>query len=175
MPDSQLFGALLPNLDAFWLQHGEKLKLVAEVFKIVGAGASFFAVWKLKAIEKRYLFRATIPGLMEKIDGSLVVLNAWLGEPEAYQTQLTEALNHLWADTKSARRRTRGDANEAAESLIAAMRRGGIEPRFWQVWIVHFAGAPSPSREAILDIFGKASGLVRTLENELDDATWSNK
>ena len=48
-----------------WLTFG------SEVVKVVGGFASFYAVYKLRKIEQRYLFKATMPELVKSIRRSL--------------------------------------------------------------------------------------------------------
>lgn len=171
MPDEVvIFGLVLPSVDAIWALHETKFKLATETIKIVGAGASFYAVWKLAKIERRYLFRATIPALLGRIVVSLGKLNAWINDPDSNQTQVSEALNHLLADAKSVKKRAKGDAVAAADDLLTALRNMGFERRFWQ-----FGKEQEMSKAVAVRIFGIASRLSRSLENELDEAMWSSK
>lgn len=146
------------------------LHALAELIKILGAAASFLALWKLRKIERRYLFKATIPGLVIKIDRSLRTLVVCINESSANQPQLSEALNHLFVDVKSVKRRASGDSVTVAAELLAMMRRAGLERRFWQR-----DSQSLPSVNVLIEIYGKANGLVRSLENEIDDVTWSSK
>lgn len=54
----------MPDLKE-WLQYA------GEVLKIIGAFASFYAVFKLRQIEKKYLFKATIPEVVANIQITL--------------------------------------------------------------------------------------------------------
>jgi hypothetical protein len=146
------------------------LHSVAEIVKIFGAVASFYALLKLRNIESRYLFRATIPGLIENIDNSLQAINEGLYDPEAYRLQTRKALNHLLADVKTVRRRVKGDSATAAKGVLVFMRRVGFEPYFWQRQVV-----AELTQEQLLELYGQGSLLVRLLTNELGDSVWSSK
>ncbi|MTV41485.1 hypothetical protein [Duganella radicis] len=154
----------------FTSTYANGLHSFAELIKIIGAFASFYALLKLRKIEHRYLFKATIPGLIENIGKSLSLINEGLLEPENNHTQTQQALNHLLADVKTVQRRVKGDSAIAAKRLVTLMRRIGFEPYFWQRQIVReLTGAE------LLEIYVQASGLVRLLANDLDGSAWSSK
>lgn len=147
-----------------WLGH------LAEVVKIVGGLASFYAVWKLREIEKKYLFKATIPELAESIQQALDDLNLCLPEPSQHKVQISELLNCLIVDVRNIKRKARGDTFKACLEmldLIAATR----PPRyFWQ------AQSPMAFRRGpLLEIYGKGHGLIRALKNDMKDYGWSGK
>lgn len=52
----------------FIAAYADGLHSIAEIIKILGAFASFYALIKLRNIERKYLFKATIPGLICNLD-----------------------------------------------------------------------------------------------------------
>jgi hypothetical protein len=150
--------------------HAADLHSLAELIKIIGAFASFYALLKLRKIEQKYLFKATIPGLIANIERSLGLLNEGLLNPKGSRTQTQQALSHLLADVKTVQRRVRGDSAIAAKRIVTLMRRVGFEPYFWQRQLVK-----ELTQAELLEIYGQASGLVRLLTNDLDGSAWSTK
>lgn len=98
------------------------LHSVAEVIKILGAFASFYALLKLRNIERRYLFKATIPLLVGNIDLSLAAISEGLKDTELHRTELRKALDQFLADVKTVRRRANGDSVIAAKGILTMMR-----------------------------------------------------
>ena len=158
------------SVQYFIASYASDLHSIAEIIKILGAFASFYALLKLRKIERKYLFKATIPGLIENIDNSLKLINDGLNDPDAYRLQTRKALNHLLADVKTVRRRVKGDSAVAAKGFLTLMRRVGFEPPIWRKQVV-----PELSQEQLFEIYGQGNGLVRSLTNELDDSAWSSK
>jgi hypothetical protein len=157
-------------VQVFVATYAGRLHSLAELIKIIGALASFYALLKLRKIEQRYLFRVTIPGLVENLEKSLGLINAGMLDLEGRRTQTLQTLNHLLADVKTVQRRARGDARGAAKRIVTLMRRIGFEPYFWQQQVVK-----ELTRAELLEIYGQASGLVRLLANDLDGSAWSAK
>lgn len=154
----------------FLAANADTLGPLAELVKIVGALASFFALWKLRTIEKRYLFRATIPGLIDNIDVSLQCLAQGLNDPDTSKVLINQALYRLLADANSVVRRAGPLSTPAANELLRNMRLAGISRRFWQrpVGVVL-------DDDMLFGIYGSGAGLLRSLENELKDSSWSAK
>jgi hypothetical protein len=154
----------------FIAAYADDLHSIPEVIKILGAFASFYALIKLRNIERKYLFKATIPSLIANIDISLASISDSLKDLELYGAELRKALDQLLADVKTVRRRAKGDSVIAAQGILTMMRRSGFEPYAWQRQVV-----PALSRDQLLEIYGQGNRLVRLLENELDDSAWSSK
>jgi hypothetical protein len=148
----------------------EGLGYAAEAVKIAGGIASFYAVVKLRQIEKKYLFNATVPALIVKIDDALSMLNLALSKPSDYQTQTNEALNLLLVDVKNVRRKARGDSLVACAELLSTIRATRSKRSPWQT-----AAPIVVEKGALLDIYGKGRGLIRSLENDMRDHGWSGK
>lgn len=96
----------------------EGLHYASEVVKIVGGLASFYAVYKLREIEKKYLFKATMPELITKLDSALSALSDALVNPASHRTEIAEALNYLMVDAKNIKRKARGDSLRACHEFI---------------------------------------------------------
>jgi hypothetical protein len=170
LTEPSLIQGLVASFDALLTNYGATFKHITELIKLLGALVSFGVFWKLRKIEKRYLFRATAPGLIRKLNDSLSKLESWLNDQDANERLLSEALNHLLIDARSAKRRARGDSIEAADQLLATLKKIGVVHRFWG-----FAKPGPISKTSVIELFGKASGLVHALENEVEDAAWSDK
>lgn len=97
------------------------LQLAAEVIKVVGGIASFYAVFKLRQIERRYLFKATIPQIKVRIEDALSALNSAREQPSAFQVEISEALNCLMVDVKNVRRKASGDTLNSCKDVLAAI------------------------------------------------------
>lgn len=144
---------------------------IAEAVKISGGLASFYAVVKLRQIEKRYLFKATVPQLVQKIDKTLSSLNILLAKPASHRAEVAEALNHLRVDVVNVKRKVRGDSHRACKELLDAINMTRGRRRFW-------GGIATPStfdKNILLDIYGKGRGLIRSLEHDVQDQGWSAK
>lgn len=142
------------------------LDFLAEAVKILGGFASFYALIKLRQIERRYLFRATVPELIESIDRTLTVLNRALDKPAEDRAELVEALSRLYVDVRNVRRKAKGDTLAACRDLLAMIEttQSGL------------AGMPQRlSKLVLLDIYGKGCGLLQSLEHDLKDGRWSAK
>jgi hypothetical protein len=124
----------------------------------------------LRTIEKRYLFRATIPDLIANIDTSLQQLAQALNDPTMSRVFVNEALYRLLADANSVLRRAGPLSTPAANELLRNMRIAGFSRRFWQRQAVIVLDA-----DMLFGIYGSGAGLVRSLENELKDSSWSAK
>ncbi|WP_296000547.1 hypothetical protein [Rugamonas sp.] len=150
-------------------QNALLLDRLFELTKIAGALASCFAVYKLRKIERKYLFKATLPVIKKNIDKALVQINKGVSDHNSARAQINEALNHLLVDAKSIRGKVGADSKVAADSLLMAIRKTGLGRRFWEF------GREVISPEVLLDIYGKGRGLIRSLENEVGDMNWSGK
>ncbi|RSZ57817.1 hypothetical protein HF313_24565 [Massilia atriviolacea] len=152
------------------LDWADGLHYAVEAVKILGGFASFYAVVKLRQIERRYLFKATIPQMVDNIQKTLDELNACMGKSGNDRLQVALVLNVLIVDVKNIRRKAHGDSLRAAKALLKAMSATRPRRFFWQ------ADAPlAPKRQALLDIYGLGMGLIRSLENDLKDQRWSSK
>lgn len=152
------------------LDWADGLHYAAEAVKILGGIASFYAVIKLRQIERRYLFKATIPQMVDNIQKTLDELNACMGKSVNYRLQVALVLNVLIVDVKNVRRKAHGDSLRAAKHLLRAISATRPRRYFWQ------AKLPlAPKRSALLDIYGLGMGLIRSLENDLKDQRWSSK
>jgi hypothetical protein len=146
------------------------LSTTAEAVKIIGGLASFYAVVKLRQIERRYLFKATVPELIKKIEDALSVLSIALVKPSDHRADLTEAMNYLLVDVKNIRRKARGDSLKACNELLAVIRSARPARHFWQS-----EGPMLLNKTTLLDVYGKGRGLVRSLENDMQDQGWGAK
>ncbi len=149
----------------------EGLHYATEAVKIIGGLASFYAVYKLREIEKKYLFKATVPELITKLDQALSDLNDALTNPSSHRTQITEALNYLMVDVKNVKRKARGDSLHACNEFLGMIQATSPKRYFWQ------AEAPvmAIGKTVLVEIYGKGRGLIRSLENDMDDYGWSGK
>jgi hypothetical protein len=148
----------------------EALQIAGEVLKIIGALASFYAVVKLRQIEKKYLFRATVPDLIARIDRTLETLSAALPDPSGHRPEIAEALNHLIVDVRNLKRKCRGDSSSACSDLLKVIQSTMPRRFFWQ------AERPvAIGRSVLIEIYGKGSGLIHSLENDIEDHRWSGK
>ncbi|MYN25594.1 hypothetical protein [Duganella levis] len=154
----------------FIAAYADGLHSLAEIIKIFGAFASFYALLKLRQIERKYLFKATMPGLIEKIDSSLQALNEGLNDPIRHRIQIGTALNHLVADLKTVKRRMKGESRSEVAKFLGFMRPLGFDPHFWQSKRVR-----QLSKDELSELYNRGRGLLRSLENELGDSAWSNK
>lgn len=164
-----MLGDVWSSFIGFLTAHAETLHSIAEVVKILGAVASFYALFKLRQIERRYLFKATIPGLIENIDRSLRSLNGYADDQRLDGAEITAALNNLLADVKVVRQRSVGDSRRAAREFLNSMRPMGFEPRFWQ------RQAMRQLTQELFEIYGLGIRLIRFLENELREKNWSSR
>jgi hypothetical protein len=146
------------------------LQYSAEVVKVVGGFASFYAVIKLRQIERRYLFKATVPELIAKVEKALSVLSLSLSTPTPDRTGVAEALNYLIVDAKNIKRKSRGDTLRACNDLLKMIRATRPRRYFWQTEAPMVIG-----KTILLDIYGKGRGLIRSLENDVQDQGWSSK
>lgn len=146
------------------------LSYIAEIVKIIGGLASFYAVIKLRQIERRYLFRATVPTLVLKIENALSVLNIALTKPADHRAEVAEALNYLLVDVKNIKRKAGGDSLKACNDLLAVINSTRPARYFWQS-----EGPMLLSKPILLDIYGKGRGLIRSLQNDIQDQGWSAK
>jgi hypothetical protein len=168
-PPSML-SAVWERVAEFLVANADVLSPGAEAVKIAGAFASFFALWKLRQIEQRYLFKATIPGLIANLDASLTKLGVGMNDLQAAAAAVNEALYQLLADAKSVRQRGGADVKAAADVLIAHLETAGLHTRFW-----HRHVALKLEKDILLRVYGSGNGLIRSLQNELSDRTWSSK
>jgi hypothetical protein len=148
----------------------DALQIAGEVLKIIGALASFYAVFKLRQIEKKYLFKATVPDLIVKIDKALGMLSAALPDPSRHRTEIAEALNYLMVDVKNLRRKCRGDSLSACTDLLRVIQATRPRRYFWQSERPMTLGKP-----VLVDIYGKGLGLIHSLGNDIQDDGWSGK
>lgn len=169
-PPFSMLSLVWERVAEFLVANAEVLSPAAEAVKIFGALASFFALWKLRQIEQRYLFKATIPSLIANLDASLTQLGIGLNNLQAAAAAVNEALYRLLADAKSVRQRGGNDVKAAADVLIAHLRATGLHTRFW-----HRHAALKLNKDVLLGVYGSGNGLIRSLENELNDRTWSSK
>lgn len=146
------------------------LKYAVEAFKVLGGLASIYAVIKLRKIEKKYLFKATIPELIESLGGSLESLNISMLKPSKHRADIARVIGILIVDGRNIRRKTRGDSLKAANELLDALSPMKPGRFFWQAKIQVF-----PDETALLRVYEKGMGLIRALENDLNDQSWSAK
>ena len=165
-----MLGDVWSSFTAYLAMHADALHSIAEVVKILGAVASFYALLKLRQIERRYLFKATIPGLIENIDRSLRSLNGYADDQKSDGAEITAALNNLLADIKAVRQRSVGDSRSAAREFLNFMRPIGFEPRFWQRQSMR-----QLTQNELFEIYGRGIRLIRFLENELREKIWSSR
>lgn len=165
-----MLGDVWNSFAGFLTAHAEALHSIAEIVKILGALASFYALIKLRQIERKYLFKATIPGLIENIDRSLRSLNECLNDPKLYKSEISAALNNMLADMKAVRRRAGGDARSAAKDFLSLMRPLGFEPYFWQR-----QGMRNLEGVELSEVYGRGVRVIRFLENELREKDWSSR
>jgi hypothetical protein len=144
---------------------------IAEAVKILGGLASFYAVVKLRQIEKRYLFKATVPELIKKIDKTLSNLNLSLAKPASHRSEVAEALNYLRVDVKNVKKKVQGDSYQACKDLLGAIDMTQPRRHFWQT-----AAPMLPfDKNVLLNVYGKGRGLIRSLEHDVQDQGWSPK
>jgi hypothetical protein len=148
----------------------EVFKYAVEAVKIVGGLASFYAVVKLRQIEKRYLFKATVPALIANIENALSLLSRSLLKPASQRPKIIEALHCLMVDVRNVRRKSRRDTAGACDDLLRAIRVTLPRRRFWQREVTLVI-----RKADLLGIYGKGRGLVRSLENDLRDQRWSGR
>lgn len=148
----------------------EGLLMASEGVKIVGGFASFYAVLKLRQIEKKYLFKATVPELILKLESALSLLNLALANPPDHRAQITEALNYLIVDVKNIKRKSRGDTVRTCNDLLNMIQSTRPRRWYWQAEAPMVVG-----KTRLLDIYGKGQGLIRSLQNDLEDHGWSGK
>ncbi len=146
------------------------LSLIAEAVKVLGGLASFYALVKLRQIERRYLFKATIPELIERIEKALSLLNVGLAKPVDHRAEIVEALNYLVIDVKNIRRKARGDSYKACNELLILIRSTRPKHFVWQP-----EGPMQFAKPVLLDIYGKGRGLIHSLQNDMQDQGWSIK
>lgn len=138
------------------------LDYLAEAIKIIGGLASLYAVIKLRQIERRYLFRATMPKVILDLQQSLESLDELLSEPEFDQSATFPILSNLLADVRSVKRKASGDSLAIAKHLIGlieTLQRTTVNPRGVQ----------------LDEIYGRGIGLVRSLHHDQVDQDWSRK
>ena len=147
------------------------LSPLSEAVKIIGGFASLYAIVKLRQIERRYLFKATLPGLIGNIAESLSGLNRiMLDQSNDNTAQLHRLLNRLIVDVKNVKRKARGDSVAAADQLLDAIRATGLVRKFWMREL-----PITLERALLLDIYGKGAGLLHSLGNDVNDLGWSGK
>lgn len=146
------------------------LQYATEAVKLIGALASFYTLLKLRQIEKKYLFKATVPELVSKVESALSILNLAIHNPSRHRTQITEALNYLIVDVKNIKRKSRGDSLQACNELLKVVQATRPGRYFWQAQMPMVIG-----KSLLLDIYGKGHGLIRALENDMRDHGWSGK
>lgn len=135
---------------------------LSEAIKIIGGLASFYAVIKLRQIERRYLFRATLPNLILDLQESLERLENLLSERDIQLSAISPVLNNFLADVRNVKRKASGDSLAIAKhliSLIETAQRTTLNPRGMQ----------------LDEIYGKGIGLVRSLQHDQVDQDWSRK
>jgi len=144
-----------------WLAYG------SEIVKVVGSFASFYAVYKLRKIEQRYLFKATMPELVKNVQRSLDDLNRYMGQPARHNAEIVKTVRLLAVDAINIRRKARGDTLAAADELLRLIR-----PRryFWQP-----RRLADLNKGRLIEIYSVGGGLLRTIEHEIADQTWSAK
>lgn len=165
-----MLGDLWHSVRDFFVARQDGLHTLAEIIKILGAVASFYALIKLRRIERAYLFKATMPALIAKMDVSLQALNGSLNDPDLHRIQIKTDLNHLLADVKTVKRRVKGDSSNAVKEFLDFLRPFGFEPHFWQG-----RARVDLSKNDLSEIYVRGRRLIRVLENELDDSAWSSR
>lgn len=152
------------------LDWADGLHYAAEAVKILGGFASFYAVVKLRQIERRYLFKATIPQMVENIQKTLEDLILCVNNPAGHRLQVAHALNVLIVDVENIRRKSKGDSHRASKQLLQAIRATRPPRYFWQAELPMV-----PKRNALFDIYGMGMALLRSLENDVEDQGWSGR
>lgn len=135
---------------------------LSEAIKIIGGLASLYAVIKLRQIERRYLFRATMSNLILDLQESLGSLSDLLSAREFDQPAIFPILGKLLSDVRNVKRKASGDSLATAKQLI-----GLID-------MVHRTTL-SPRRVQLDEIYGRGVGLVRSLQHDQVDQDWSRK
>lgn len=153
------------------LEVEQVLHYAAEAVKIVGGLASFYAVVKLRKIEKRYLFKATVGELVLKLDDALSKLNATLSKPGNHQAEMMEALNYLFVDVTNIKRKCGGDSLIACKEVLVILGTTRPRRRFWRASTIPV----KLEKSVLLDLYGKGRGLIRSLENDMQDQGWSRE
>ncbi|RFP20457.1 hypothetical protein D0T25_14510 [Duganella sp. BJB488] len=138
------------------------LGYISEGIKILGGLASFYALIKLRQIEKRYLFKATIPDVVKNLRESLRQLNAAMAKPSEKRDAVVISLNHLQVDVKNVVRKAFGDSAIIARQLLNLVESAQL-------------ASSSVTSNVLIDIYGKGMGLVRSLEHDQVDQGWSRK
>ncbi len=138
------------------------LGYLSEAIKIIGGLASFYALIKLRQIEKRYLFRATIPDVIKNLHESLTLLNAAMAKPAENWDAVVVALNHLQVDVTNVVKKASGDSAHVAKQLLNMIEAVQL-------------ASNRVAAAALVDIYGKGRGLVRSLEHDQLDQVWSRK
>jgi hypothetical protein len=76
----------------------------------------------------------------------------------------------LIVDVKNLKRKCRGDSFTACSELLIAIQSTRPRRFFWE------AQQPMAiDKSMLVEIYGKAAGLVHSLENDLEDHRWSGK
>ncbi|MBP1203914.1 hypothetical protein JOD97_001928 [Duganella sp. 1411] len=135
---------------------------LSEAIKIIGGLASLYAVIKLRQIERRYLFRATMPNLILELQQSLESLDELLSEREFDQSAAFPILSNLLADVRSVKRKASGDSLAIAKHLIGLIEMAQ-------------STTVSPRGVQLDEIYGRGIGLVRSLRHDQVDQDWSRK
>jgi hypothetical protein len=117
---------------------------------------------KLRKIEKRYLFKATIPDVLVNLNESLQQLNAAIANPVGSKAAIVAVLNFLLVDVKNVKGKATGDSLEVAKQLLDLIQTTQLS-------------SANPANSALLDIYGKGMGLVRSLENDQADQDWGRR
>lgn len=149
------------------LDWADGLHYAAEAVKILGGVASFYAVVKLRQIERRYLFKATIPQIVDNIKHVLDELSLCLNRPSEQRLKVEHVLNILAVDVRNVRNKARGDSLRASKRILRAIDATRPRRYFWQ------PRQPMVlTRRALLDIYGLSMGLIRSLEHDVEDQGW---
>lgn len=143
---------------------------VTEAIKIIGGLASFYALVKLRRIERRYLFKATMPNAVQRLDAALMKLSICLSSVDENRFVIFEILTVLLVDVAGVKRKSRGDTRRLASYLHKLIAAAAPRRYFWQ------ARSPAiPDLELLFEIHGLGSGLLHSVENDLEDLGWSAK
>lgn len=91
-------------------------------------------------------------------------------KPADRRVEISEALYVLATDVRNIKRKSRGDSLIAASQLLQSIELTRPGRYFWE------AEMPmAPRLDALIEIYGKGMGLIRSLEHDLNDRGWSEK
>lgn len=84
-----------------WQYIWAQISKFADVLSVLGAVTSTYAAWQIRAIVKRFRFRAEVPKLIDSVEDSTKKLSQLLGKFDRSQHEILAVLAQLKAQTKS--------------------------------------------------------------------------